>query len=143
MDKEKPIIKVVCGIIRRNGLYFIARRKPEKSLGGFWEFPGGKRNPGETYERCLARELMEELGIVVEVGALYEEVDHVYPGKRVHIRFYRVRWIGNEPRALGCAAFEWVTRGDLVRFEFPAADARLLERLAKDERVWDASTIGS
>jgi hypothetical protein len=85
---------------------------------------------------------MEELGIVVEVGALYEEVDHVYPGKRVHIRFYRVRWIGNEPRALGCAAFEWVTRGDLVRFEFPAADARLLERLAKDERVWDASTVG-
>ncbi|WP_152354028.1 NUDIX domain-containing protein [Brachybacterium subflavum] len=62
-------IAVVGAIIVRDGLVFAARRSPERSAGGLWEFPGGKVEPGETPQEALVRELREELGVRVEVGA--------------------------------------------------------------------------
>ena len=61
-------IQVVCGVALKDDKVFLARRRPEKSYGGFWELPGGKVEPGETHESALARELSEELGIDVRVG---------------------------------------------------------------------------
>ena len=72
------IIKVVCGIIFKENKIFICRRKSEKSLGGYWEFPGGKVEQGESNEASLSRELMEELGMKVEVNGFYIGNIHAY-----------------------------------------------------------------
>ena len=90
-----------------------------------------------SFQECLVRELREELGIEVVVGELVESMDHEYPERSVHLRFFRCQWTQHEPRLLGCAAFEWVTAGDLKNYAFPAADARLLELLQSDRRLWE------
>ena len=74
----------------------------------------------------------------VEVGALLESITHDYPGKRVLLRFFRCRLAAGEPepRPIGCAAVAWISRDELARYEFPAADARLLERLTADDQLW-------
>jgi mutator protein MutT len=107
----------------------ITRRCDDAHLGGLWEFPGGKREPEETFEQCLVRELREELGIEIAVEGLVESLTHAYLEKTVHLKFYKCRWLRNEPRLLGCAAFKWVFRDALDAHDFPAADARLVEKL--------------
>lgn len=129
-------IDVAAGLVFRGGRLLITQRPAHGHLAGLWEFPGGKREAGESFETCLARELEEELGIEVAVGALLETITHQYPEKAVHLRFFRCAWRRHEPRALGCADFRWVTAPELAAFEFPAADARLLERLRSTPEWW-------
>jgi mutator protein MutT len=129
-------IDVAAGLVFRDGKLLIARRHAQAHLGGLWEFPGGKREPGETYEACLARELREELDIEVEVGALVESLTHAYPDKTVHLQFYRCRWREREPQALGCLAFKWVQPHELGDYAFPAADERLLAKLPQYRELW-------
>jgi mutator protein MutT len=130
------IIDVAAALVFREGKLLITQRPAKAHLGGLWEFPGGKREPDETFEACLARELREELGIVVVVGELVESLTHAYPEKTVHLQFYRCRWSEHEPQTLGCPAFAWVTPNELDDYDFPAADAKLLERL---RREWDGA----
>ena len=129
-------IDVAAGLVFRDGKLLITRRHPEAHLGGLWEFPGGKREPNESFEDCLARELREELGIEVTVGPLIESLTHAYPEKTVHLRFYRCGWLRHEPRALDCMAFAWISPGDLGNYAFPAADARLIEKLSSTPGIW-------
>lgn len=126
------VIQVAAGLIFRGDQLLITQRRQQDHLGGLWEFPGGKRHPGETFAACLARELREELAIEVEVGPLYESIRHDYPEKRVLLKFYLCRWRRHEPQALGCARFAWITRADLAQYPFPAADAQLIERLLRE-----------
>ena len=129
-------IEVSAGLIFRSGQLLITRRHAGAHLGGLWEFPGGKREPGETFEQCLARELREELGVEVAVGKLIEELTHAYAEKTVHLKFFRCRLVAGEPQPLDCAAVKWVTRAELAAHEFPAADARLLETLRGAAELW-------
>jgi mutator protein MutT len=131
-----PIIDVAAALVFREGKLLITQRYADAHLGGLWEFPGGKREPDEDFEACLQRELREELGISVTVGELLESLTHAYPEKTVHLKFYRCRWQEHEPQALGCAAFKWVTAGELQDYTFPAADARLLGQLKADTDIW-------
>jgi len=130
------IIDVAAALVFREGKLLITQRHADAHLGGLWEFPGGKREPSETFEACLARELQEELGIEVEAGELVESLTHAYPEKTVHLKFYRCRWIAHEPQPLGCPAFKWVSATELKDYPFPAADARLLEKLRGDMGLW-------
>jgi 8-oxo-dGTP diphosphatase len=132
----RPSIEVAAGLVFRDGKVLITRRHPEDHLGGLWEFPGGKREPGETFEECLKRELAEELGIEVEVEELLESLKHAYPEETVCLKFFRCRWKRNEPQALGCGEFEWVGAVELKNYEFPAADARLLQLLQSSPQLW-------
>jgi mutator protein MutT len=125
-------LEVAAGLIFRDGKLLIAQRLAGGHLAGLWEFPGGKREDGETFEECLRRELLEELGVEVEVGALVEELTHDYPDRSVQLRFYRCRWLRHEPQALHCQALAWITADQICQYEFPAADARLLARLRSD-----------
>lgn len=136
-----PIIEVAAGLVFRGGRLLITQRRSHDHLGGLWEFPGGKREFGESYEDCVVRELQEELGIKVRPGRVFEEITHAYPEKTVHLKFLLCRWIENEPVALGCAAFAWVTAEDLSRYAFPAADAQLLERLITNPDPWRAPGV--
>jgi mutator protein MutT len=122
-------IDVAAALVFRDGLLLITQRYPESHLGGLWEFPGGKREPGESFEQCLHRELKEELGIEVEVHEEIESITHEYPEKIVHLKFFRCTWRKNEPQRLGCPDFRWIKQEELTQFSFPAADARLLQKL--------------
>ena len=125
----KKQIKVSAALIFQHCKLLITQRHAGAHLGGLWEFPGGKREPGETSEQCLVRELREELGIEIEVGELFEEVSHAYTEKAVRLKFFTCKLISGEPHPLDCAAFKWIGKAELAGFEFPAADARLLEKL--------------
>ncbi len=130
------IIDVAAALVFRSGKLLITQRPAGVHLEGLWEFPGGKREPSETFEECLVRELREELGIEASVGSLIEAVVHPYPTKTVHLKFFKCRWLNHEPRAIGCPAFAWVTPEELSRFSFPAADATLLDRLQTERSLW-------
>jgi mutator protein MutT len=130
------VIDVAVGLVFRNGKLLITLRHDDAHLGGLWEFPGGKREPGESFEACLERELREELGIQAEVGRLVESLDHQYEDRMVHLRFFHCRWQQHEPQALGCADFAWIGPEELRRYEFPAADARLIEMLSREKGLW-------
>ena len=130
------VIEVAAGLVFRDGKLLITLRPAGGHLGGLWEFPGGKREANESFEDCLRRELMEELGIEVEVGELVESITHSHPEKTVLLRFFRCAWKRHEPRALGCPAFKWVKNVELGAYEFPAADGRLLEKLRAAPELW-------
>lgn len=130
-------IEVAAALVFRQGKLLITQRYPDAHLGGLWEFPGGKRELHETYCECLRRELKEELGIEVDIEELVESITHEYPEKTVHLQFFRCRWRRNEPKALGCPAFRWIRSEELDQHDFPAADARLLEKLREDRGLWE------
>jgi mutator protein MutT len=132
---ENPI-EVAAGLVFRDGKLLITQRYPDAHQGGLWEFPGGKRDPHETFEQCLTRELREELGIEVSVHELVETIVHEYPERTVLLKFFRCSWKRNEPQAIGCPDFRWIRREELDRYEFPAADARLLQTLREEDRLW-------
>ncbi len=127
-----PPIEVAAGLVFRGGKLLITQRPADAHLGNLWEFPGGKREAGESFEECLARELREELGMEAEVGGLIEELTHEYPEVSVHLRFYGCRWVRHEPRPLHCQALAWIDAAQLSQYDFPAADARLLARLREN-----------
>ena len=131
----KPI-EVSAALIFRAGKLLITQRHTDAHLGGLWEFPGGKREPNETFEQCLARELREELGIEVQVGELLESLTHAYPEKTVVLKFFRCELKQHEPRPLGCLDLKWITAAELRDYEFPPADARLLDKLERSPELW-------
>lgn len=133
------MIDVAAALVFHAGKLLIAQRRAGDHLAGLWEFPGGKRHPGEALEDCLRRELREELGIEVDVREQVESLTHRYPDREVHLVFFRCRLARHEPQALGCQAFAWVTRDQLGHYAFPAADQRLLAQLAARLDWWQDS----
>jgi mutator protein MutT len=127
--KIKNCVEVSAALIFRDGKLLITRRPAQSHLGGLWEFPGGKLEAGESFEQCLIREIREELGVEISVGELFEEISHDYPEKSVRLKFFICQLLSGEPQPLGCAGVKWVLKAELADFEFPAADARLLQKL--------------
>jgi len=127
--KTQNYVEVSAALIFRAGKLLITQRHADSHLGGLWEFPGGKREAGETFEQCLVREIREELGVEISVGEMFEEVSHVYPEKAVHLKFFICKLLSGEPQPLDCAAVKWAAKAELADFEFPAADAQLIWKL--------------
>jgi len=130
------MIEVAAGLVFRQGRVLLAQRFAGGHLGGLWEFPGGKREAGESFPEALRRELQEELGIEVEVGERVEGIVHHYPERVVRLEFFRCRLCQGEPRPLGCASLVWAAPEELDRYVFPAADERLLARLRAAPEFW-------
>lgn len=130
------VIDVSAALIFRGGKLLITQRQASSHLGGLWEFPGGKREPGETFEQSLVREIREELGVDIAVGELFEEIRHDYAEKSVHLKFFRCQLLAGKPQPLDCAAVKWIGKAELAAHEFPAADARLLEKLKSPRLAW-------
>jgi mutator protein MutT len=120
---------VAIGLIWRDGRLLIARRPPDAHLPNLWEFPGGKCEPGETPGECLAREAAEELAIEIGPSRLFAALEHTYPDRRVRLTVLECRWIAGEPHPIGCAECRWVSPAELSEYEFPAANAPILEKL--------------
>jgi 8-oxo-dGTP diphosphatase len=122
-------IEVAAGLVYCEGRYLIARRNPDVHLAGFWEFPGGKREPGETLETCLRRELFEEVGIRIGVPIPFQVVRHEYPEKTVQLHFFRCQIEAGHAMPIDCAEIRWVFPHELDDFEFPPADHPIIEAL--------------
>ena len=133
---DKPV-EVAAGLVFRKGKLLITKRQKGSHLAGLWEFPGGKRESGETVEECLRRELREELGIQVAVGQALETVTHRYPEKTVQITFFTCRLTKGEPSAIECADLVWSKRESLAKFDFPPADQQLISRLVDEPSLWE------
>ena len=115
------------------GKFFISsgrtQRKLDDNLGGYWEFPGGKREESESIEECLAREAMEELGIQIRATKFLIRREHHYPEKVLHLYFHFCEWESGEPQAIDCADFRWIFPEELVNFQFPPADDEIIRDL--------------
>jgi 8-oxo-dGTP diphosphatase len=124
-----PPMDVVAGVIRRDGRFLITQRVAGDTLGGYWEFPGGKVEPGEELTAALRRELEEELGIETEIGAQIHTFVHAYPDRDVRLYFYEARIVSGEPRKLEVADLTWVTPDQFLDYQFPEGDLPLLNQL--------------
>ena len=127
--------RVVAAVVRRGDQILVTRRKTDAERGGLWEFPGGKVEPGEQEPEALCREIREELGCAVRVGALLLRHRHRYPDLAVELAFYECELPrGEEPRALGVAEMEWAAEGTLAQRPFCEADVPVLARLQRPSR---------
>ena len=127
--KPKPHYEIGAGIIWRDSRILIAQRPLEGLLGGLWEFPGGKREPGETLEECVRREIREELDIEVAVDRPFLTVKHAYTHFRITLHAFHCTYLSGEPKPLECADWRWVHPEALEEYAFPRADRKLLETL--------------
>ncbi len=111
------------------GRVLIAQRRAESMLGGLWEFPGGKREPGETLEQCIRREIREELGFTIRPVEPWMVIPHAYSHFTIDLHVYRCLPVRGRPRALHCADFAWVPISRLRDYAFSRADLHVVERL--------------
>ena len=128
MAQAEPRI-VTAAVIERDGRLLVARRLKGSHMAGCWEFPGGKCEPGEPPEDCLARELVEELGADATIGEEIYRTIYAYDDRVLDLRFFSCE-LRSEPRPLLGQEIRWVRRADLSTLEFPPADAELVARLA-------------
>ena len=128
------MIEVVCGIIRDERGWVLAGLRPQgKHLGGLWEFPGGKVDPGESAEQALARELREELGVEVEVGEALEPVCWQYDMMGIRLLPHVCEIRNGAIDAMSHERVEWFAIGDLRRLDWAPADVPILAQI---EALW-------
>jgi A/G-specific adenine glycosylase len=119
----------VAVIWNEQGKILIDRRRPEGLMGGLWEFPGGKLEPGETVQDCIKREIQEELAIKVEIGDHLITIDHTYSQFHVTLNVYHCRHESGEPQPIECDEIRWVTVDELPSYEFPIANLQIIQAL--------------
>lgn len=124
-----PHHTVTAAIIQRAGKVLLAQRPPQGLLGGMWEFPGGKAEPGEELIQALEREICEELGVAVEVGEEFGVYQHAYTHFRVSLHAFLCRLNGDEPRSLYHASLTWVPISSLGDFPMGKIDRQIADSL--------------
>jgi mutator protein MutT len=124
---EKPQIDAAIAIVIRGGLVLVSQRKDDDSFGGYWEFPGGKCEAGESLEQCLARELREELDISASPVRQLAAVEHDYPTALVRLHPFICRHDAGEPKFIECQDARWIAPVALRDYRFPPANDGLIE----------------
>lgn len=126
------IIEVVCGIIFKDDLVLICRRKAEKSLGGYWEFPGGKVEQAESYENSLIRELMEELNLTVNIKKHFFNTVHHYNKGAIELISFICEAENIATESTDHDQLEWVKVSDLLNWELAPADIPIAKELIEE-----------
>ncbi|MBC7754186.1 MAG: (deoxy)nucleoside triphosphate pyrophosphohydrolase [Moraxellaceae bacterium] len=126
---KKNWIPVVAGCLKKDGKILVGQRPQTHTLGGLWEFPGGKIELGESPEFALARELQEELGIMAEVGELKIACTHSYGDVGIVILFYEILFWKGEPKAQHHTELEWILPSELPLRKIPDANRKNLDRI--------------
>jgi A/G-specific adenine glycosylase len=128
--KEIPHHTVTAAIIERDGKVLITQRPQKGLLGGLWEFPGGKQEPGEDLIACLHREICEELEVDIQVGKLFGTYHHAYTHFRVTLHAYLCRMNGGEPDLKEHTGMSWAEVGELSNFPMGKIDRQIATQLA-------------
>ncbi len=123
-------ITVVAGILWKEGRVLAVKRPQGKPWAGYWEFPGGKVESGESLEQALERELHEELGIRPLNPEFWRHVSHTYPDLQVQLHFYHVRNFQGVPRSLEGHILEWIAPDLAPERAFLEADAGIVRELS-------------
>ncbi|MEI6830577.1 MAG: 8-oxo-dGTP diphosphatase MutT, partial [Synechococcaceae cyanobacterium ELA445] len=132
VEAPRPLPFQVIGVgvvLDSVGRVLIDQRLNEGLLGGLWEFPGGKQEPGEAIAATIRRELREELAIEVAVGEELLTLEHAYSHKRLRFVVHLCRWLSGEPQPLASQQVRWVEPDRLGDYPFPAANARIMAAL--------------
>ena len=127
----KLLLVAACALIDADGRILMAKRREGGSIGGLWEFPGGKLNDGETPEEALIRELEEELGIKTQKSCLAPAAFASWASEEFHLLmplFVCRKWSG-KPTAHAHDALHWVRKEELLRYDMPPADRPLAAQL--------------
>ena len=126
------LVVVAAGVVRdERGRILLTRRMQGTHLEGYWEFPGGKLEDGESPEACVVRECKEECAIDVEVGDVLDVAWHRYESKDVLLLFYDCALRSGDVQDVGVAEHVWITPSQLDAFQLPPPDARLVSKLKK------------
>ncbi|MBI1884668.1 MAG: (deoxy)nucleoside triphosphate pyrophosphohydrolase [Chlamydiae bacterium] len=124
------MIEVCAALIEENGKYLVAQRLPcAKHLPLYWEFPGGKRENGESLEECLKREIFEELDVEIEGGALLGQWSYHYSDRQVVLYFYEASIVSGKLHKKDCHDFKWLRPDEMEYDVFPPADVPVIQRL--------------
>lgn len=140
LKARRPHYEIGAGIIWKRGRILIQRRPPQGLLGGLWEFPGGKRERGETIAECVRREVREELGIEVKVGEEFAVVDHGYSHFTITLHAFACEHVRGRVRLLHATAFKWARPEELKEYAFPAANRRIIDRVLEGKRSRSSQT---
>jgi A/G-specific adenine glycosylase len=133
-----PHRDVTAGVIWDGHDHLLITKRPlDGLLGGLWEFPGGKRRPGEALQACLQREINEELAIKIQVGELLCTVEHTFTHFDMTLYAFDCLWLYGQPQCLGCSDLRWVTLNELDTFAFPVADQKIIAFLRSQEQYPD------
>nr|WP_205618172.1 (deoxy)nucleoside triphosphate pyrophosphohydrolase [Haematomicrobium sanguinis] len=122
-------IDVVGAVLVRDGKILAAQRGSNSSLGGLWEFPGGKIESGESSKEALARELQEELNCVAEIGERLETTEHDYEFGTVVLTTYFCTLVSGEPELTEHQDIKWLTPSELLQVEWAPADIPAVDKL--------------
>lgn len=125
----RPHYDVCAAVVEQEGRLLVAQRPADGLLGGLWEFPGGRRRPGETLEACLEREMREQAGLVVVVGERVATVEHGYSHFSITLHAYRCRLQAGQPPVPGVAGWRWLRPEELDHLAFSAASRRVIAAL--------------
>lgn len=134
---KKKVPHIVVGaavVINCKGELLIAQRREQDMLGGLWEFPGGKQEPGETIQQCIARELKEELGIHINVGDFLITIKHAYSHFTMEMHTYFARIRAGRPRPIECKDYCWTKIENLRTFAYSKADLKVIDALEQLNR---------
>jgi 8-oxo-dGTP diphosphatase len=126
---SRPTIRVVAGVIEREGRYLITQRRASAVLPLLWEFPGGRVEDGENDSAALKREVLHRLGVEVTPGELISFVTHPYEKYGVDLYLYECVLSSGEPTAVNVADFRWVASSEFDRYEFTPADELSMSKL--------------
>ena len=130
MNIELPHKQIGVAVIwNQTGQILIDRRKVGGTMGGLWEFPGGKIEPGETVAECIVREIREELEIEITVGEHLISIEHTYPTFHLTLTVHHCQHISGVPQPIESEEICWVNVGDLNNYQFPAANIAIINAL--------------
>lgn len=122
----------VAVIWNNQGQILIDKRRLEGLMGGLWEFPGGKIELGESVEECIKREILEELGIEIEVGDRLITINHAYTHFHVTLTVHHCRHLTGIPQPIECDEIRWVKLDELDEYPFPQANIHIIHALRQN-----------
>ena len=121
-----PEVHIAVGVVYRNSLVLITRRKSEGLLGGLWEFPGGKVKKDESAETACVREIREEVNLSVEIASFLTRVRHAYTHFKVCMDVFCCKYLSGDVQLKGPVDYQWIELNEIKQYPFPKANHKFI-----------------